>query len=75
MMYIISGKEQPVEYVSRTLNEMDPAERGSEVHAVVIDHLPVTVKLVTKKTDSQRYSVSQTCHSYLSWKLAITSTR
>ena len=74
MMYIISGKEQPVEYVSRTLNEMDPAERGSEVHAMAIDHLPVTAKLVTK-TDSQWYSVSQTCHSCLLWKLAITSTR
>ena len=53
MMYIISGKEQPVEYASRTSNEMDQAEKGNEVHALAIDHLPVTATLVTKKTDSQ----------------------
>ena len=34
----------------RSATSIHPAERGSEVHAMAIDNLPVTAKLITKKT-------------------------
>ena len=48
--YVQGSANQCADCITRSATSIYPAERGSEVHAMAIDNLPVTAKLITKKT-------------------------
>ena len=59
-------------HLAQSATAVHPAEKGNEVHAMSIDNLPVTTKLIANKTAKD--TVLARLYMYPPWNMAITTT-